>query len=305
MAFFYAALFVYSCEMMRSKSGKTGNLNGIGFMLISVFFFAIMNATAKSLHHIPVHELVFFRSIIVFVICFYYIKKLHLPVAGNNKKWLLIRGVSGLTALLLFFSTLKKLPLASATSLQYLSPIFTILFAVYLNGQKVRAVQWIYFALAFAGVLFIKGFDNSIDFSWVAVGVLSSIFAGFAYNSIIRLRNTDHPYTIVMHLTFVSIPVTAVWSLFDFVMPSGTDWLWLLLMGICTQIAQFYATKALISGNTDQVTPWNYTGAVFSLFIGYFLFGEMISWSAMIGISLIILALVLNSRIKEIQIGIK
>ncbi len=284
--------------MRKLRAGNNGE--GVYFMLISVFFFAIMNATAKSLQHIPVHELVFFRSLIVFAVSYYYIRKLHLPVAGNNKKWLLIRGISGLVALLLFFTTLKKLPLASATSLQYLSPIFTVLFAVWLNHQKVRSVQWVYFSLAFVGVILIKGFDKSIDLLWVGVGVLSSIFAGFAYNSIIRLRHSDHPYTIVIHLTFVSIPVTAVWLIFDFVMPVGSDWLWLLLMGVCTQIAQYCATKALISGKADQVTPWNYTGAIFSLIIGYFIFDEIVSWMAIAGIVLIVVALLLNSRLREI-----
>jgi drug/metabolite transporter (DMT)-like permease len=285
---------------MHLKLPTQSKESGVYFMLISVFFFAIMNATAKSLHHIPVHELVLFRSLIVFSVSFYFIRKLRLPVAGNNKKWLLIRGISGLTALLLFFMTLKNLPLAAATSLQYLSPIFTVIFAVWLNHQKVRPVQWIYFAIAFLGVLCIKGFNNNMSTTWVFVGVLSSIVAGFAYNSIIRLRHSDHPYTIVIHLTFVRIPVTVIWSLFDFVMPLGMDWFWLMVMGICTQIAQFYATKALISGRADQVTPWNYTGAVFSLIIGYFVFDEMVSWMSLIGICFIVVALLLNSRLREV-----
>lgn len=275
-------------------------------MLISVFFFALMNASAKYLHHIPVHELVLFRSLFVCAVSFYFIKKLHLPVAGNNKKWLLIRGISGLSALLLFFMTLKKLPLASATSLQYLSPIFTVIFAVWLNHQKVRHIQWFYFTIAFLGVLLIKGFDDRIDIFWVAVGVLSSVISGFAYNSIIRLRKSDHPYTIVIHLTFVSIPVTAIWSLFDFLMPVGWDWFWLLVMGICTQIAQYFTTMALISGKADQVTPWNYTGAVISLLIGYSVFDESVSWLAVAGIALIVVALVLNSQLREVaDIAIK
>lgn len=291
--------------MIKSVFSKSGG-KGVKFMLISVFFFALMNASAKYLHHIPVHELVLFRSLFVCAVSFYFIKKLHLPVAGNNKKWLLIRGISGLSALLLFFMTLKKLPLASATSLQYLSPIFTVIFAVWLNHQKVRHIQWFYFTIAFLGVLLIKGFDDRIDIFWVAVGVLSSVISGFAYNSIIRLRNSDHPYTIVIHLTFVSIPVTAIWSLFDFIMPVGWDWFWLLVMGICTQIAQYFTTMALISGKADQVTPWNYTGAVISLLIGYSVFDESVSWLAVAGIALIVVALVLNSRLREVaDIAIK
>jgi drug/metabolite transporter (DMT)-like permease len=282
-------------------SQKVSHHQGVLYMLTSVAFFAIMNAVAKSLHHIPAHELVFFRSLIVCAISFYYIRKLNLPIAGNNRKWLFIRGVSGLTALMLFFMTLKNIPLASATSLQYLSPIFTVLFAVWLNKQKVKKMQWVYFALAFCGVLCIKGFDDRISLFWLSVGITSSLIAGLAYNSIIRLRETDHPYTIVIHLTFISLPVTLIWCLFDFVLPTGFDWLALAVMGVTTQVAQFYATKAFISGKAAEVAPWNYVGAVLSLIIGYFLFDETITFLSIIGISLIVVSLILNSRLKEVS----
>ena len=268
-------------------------------MLIAVLFFAVMNATAKKLHHLPSHELVFFRSIFVFFITLYFILKHKLPLLGNNHKWLFLRGVSGLTALLLFFMTLKNMPIASATSLQYLSPIFTVIFAAYMNHQPVRKIQWFYFALAFSGVLLIKGFDERVSIGWLSVGVLAAVIAGFAYNSIIKCKKTDHAYTIVIHLTLVSIPVTGVWCFFDFVMPLGWDWILIVIMGISTQIAQFYSTKALMSGNAADITPWNYTGAIFAVFSGYLFFGESIGLLALVGMAVIAVALILNSKLQN------
>ena len=276
------------------------NSKGITYMLIAVASFAVMNALAKMLHHIPSHELVFFRSIIVFFISLYYVLKLKLPILGNNTTWLILRGVSGLSALLLFFMTLKNMPLASATSLQYLSPIFTVLFASVMNNQSVRPVQWLYFFLAFCGVLMIKGFDDRVNMNWLMVGVLAALIAGFAYNSIIKCRKTDHAYTIVIHLTFISLPVTGIWCLFDFVMPQGTEWLVLLCMGVSTQVAQYYSTKALMTASAATITPWNYVGALFSVIIGYFFFQEGIEWLAVIGMCIIVVSLILNSRLKEI-----
>lgn len=269
--------------------------SGVIFMLTAVFFFAVMNASAKALPHLPSHELVFLRSIFVFVITLYFILKHKLPLIGNNHKWLFLRGASGLTALMLFFMTLKNMPIASATSLQYLSPIFTVIFAAYMNNQPVRKIQWFYFALAFSGVLLIKGFDERVSVGWLSIGVLAAVIAGFAYNSIIKCKATDHAYTIVIHLTLVSIPVTGIWCFFDFVMPSGVDWLYIVMMGISTQVAQFYSTKALMAGNAADITPWNYTGAIFAVISGYLFFGESIGLLTLIGIGIIAMALILNS----------
>lgn len=272
--------------------------SGVIYMLTAVFFFAVMNASAKKLHHLPSHELVFFRSIFVFFITLYFILKHKVPLIGNNHKWLFLRGVSGLTALLMFFMTLKNMPIASATSLQYLSPIFTVIFASYLNNQPVKKIQWFYFAMAFSGVLMIKGFDERVSIGWLSVGVLAALIAGFAYNSIIKCKATDHAYTIVIHLTLVSIPVTGIWCLFDFVMPYGLDWLYIVFMGISTQIAQFYSTKALMAGNAADITPWNYTGAIFAVFSGYLFFGESIGLMALLGMAVIAVALILNSKVQ-------
>ncbi len=271
------------------------------YMLIAVVFFAVMNALAKALPHIPSHELVFFRSIVVFFVSLWFVLKLKLPILGNNTTWLVLRGVSGLLALLLFFMTLKNMPLASATSLQYLSPIFTVFFAALMNNQPVRRIQWLYFAIAFIGVMMIKGVDERFSYGWLAVGVTAAIIAGFAYNSIIKCRETDHAYTIVIHLTFISIPVTGIWCLYDFVMPHGRDWLLLAGMGISTQFAQYYSTRALMTANAAAITPWNYTGAIFAVAIGYFVFDETFGLLAFAGILVIILSLVLNSRLKEIK----
>lgn len=269
-------------------------------MLIAVASFAVMNALAKVLHHIPSHELVFFRSIIVFLISLYYVLKLKLPILGNNTTWLMLRGISGLSALLLFFMTIKNMPLASATSLQYLSPIFTVLFASVMNNQSVRPIQWLYFLMAFFGVILIKGFDERVQMEWLGVGVLAAIIAGFAYNSIIKCRKTDHAYTIVIHLTFISLPVTGIWCMFDFVVPQGIEWLILLGMGISTQIAQYYSTKALMSASAATITPWNYVGALFSVVVGFFFFQESVGWLTILGMMVIVVSLILNSKLKEV-----
>src|SRR5690606_21747805 len=61
-----------------------------------------------------------------------------IPFFGNNKNWLLLRGVAGMTALFLFFYTLQNMPLASATTIQYLSPVFTVILAIFINRERVK-----------------------------------------------------------------------------------------------------------------------------------------------------------------------
>jgi len=134
----------------------TNSLNkGILYMLLSSLSFSVVNLMVKILTNAkgqfqfiqdyPPYEIVFFRSIISLTICIFIIKQQKIPFFGYNKKWLIIRGIFGATSLTLFFYTLKNLPIAVATTIQYLSPISTIIFAIFLLKQKVKPIQWLFF----------------------------------------------------------------------------------------------------------------------------------------------------------------
>jgi drug/metabolite transporter (DMT)-like permease len=272
---------------------------GILLMVGSVFCFAIVNAIAKSHPHIPVHELVLFRSIVSFIFAAVYIKSHQISFWGNNKFWLVMRGLMGLIALLLFFSTIMNMPLASASTIQYLSPVFTVLIATQLNDQKVRPIQWVFFLIAFIGAVMIKGFDTRVSIEWLLVGISSAFFAGLAYNSIIKSKGTDHAMTIVLYNPMVAIPITGIWCFYDYVPPIGIEWLWMLVMGIFAHAAQYFMTLALHSDVASKITPWNYFGAIFALIIGYFFFDEGVALLSVLGMLLVVTGVILNARVKR------
>ncbi|MFZ4784788.1 MAG: DMT family transporter [Flavobacteriales bacterium] len=271
---------------------------GILYMVFSVFCFAVVNAIAKAHSHIPVHEIILFRSVVSFVYCAVYVRYFHISFWGNNHFWLVMRGLMGFVALTMFFMTVMHMPLASASTIQYLSPVFTVLIATQLNNQQVKPVQWIYFAIALVGAVMIKGFDHRVELQWLLVGVASAFFAGLAYNSIIKSKGTDHPMTIVMYNSMVALPLAGTWCLFDWVTPVGLEWFYFLIMGIFAQAAQYFMTLALHSDVASKIAPWNYFGAVFALLIGSFFFHEDIVWLSALGMSLVVVGVVLNARVK-------
>lgn len=275
---------------------RTHPYKAIFLMIGSVFCFAIVNAIAKSHRHIPVHELVLFRSVVSFVFAAYYVKSKGIYFWGNNKFWLIMRGLMGLTALLLFFSTVMNMPLASASTIQYLSPIFTVMLASQLNNQKTKPLQWLFFLMSFIGAALIKGFDDRISTYWLLVGMTSAFFAGLAYNSIIKAKGTDHPMTIVLYNPMVAIPITGIWCFFDWTTPIGLEWLWLFIMGVFAHIAQYLMTQAYHTDAANKVAPWNYFGAIFALILGYLFFDENVLWLSFIGMALVATGVILNTK---------
>ncbi len=284
-------------------------------MLLSSFSFALVNLLVKiftdrkdafpEIQNYPEFELVFFRCIISLVICIAIIRAKKIPFFGVNKKWLFIRGLAGSIGLTLFFYTLSNLPMAIATIIQYSSPIFTIIFAIYLNNQKVKPIQWLFFAVAMTGIIVIgvgKIDKVPIDPTWIVVGLISAVFSGIAYNAIIKCTNTDEPVTVVMYFPLVAAPITLILLLTTgYVVPQGIEWLLLLLIGILTQIAQVSMTRAFNSESAAKVTPIKYIGAIYAVSIGFFIFDETLSLNATIGIILVLIGVLLNTFFKNLK----
>lgn len=291
---------------------------GILYMILSGLSYIIVNVLVKilgqgpdqdiipGLQKYPIPEIILIRSIVTFSICFAVIKSKGIPLFGNNKKWLFIRGVTGTIALTLYFYTLNNLPIAIAATIQYLSPIFTVILAIFILKERVKPIQGLFFFIAFLGIVFIsfsKYFSAAENISnvnpwWILVGVFSALFAGMAYNAIAKCKDTDAPITVVMYFPIVAIPVMGVLTAFNYVVPQGKEWWIILIIGVFTHIAQLLAAKSLHAANTATVTPFKYLGSIYAFVLGLFLFDEIISLYAIAGMLLIIIGVLGNTFVR-------
>ena len=270
----------------------------VGYMLISVVGFALMNLTVKFLHRLPATELVLFRSITSLILSFYFLRKRKISPWGVQKKYLILRGLFGVSALSLFFYTLQELPLGSAITLQYLSPIFTALFGIILLKEKVKWWQWFFFVFSFAGIAIIKGFDASISPKLFVMGIASAMFAGLAYNFIRKVKDSDHALVVVLYFPLIATPVMAVISLFNWVQPLGWEWLLLLVMGVLTQIAQIYMTRAMQSAELNEIAGLKYLGVIFALSFDLLIFDVSYNYMVLLGMLMVVGGVVLNLLFK-------
>ena len=264
------------------------------YMVFATMFFAVMNVMVKYIPRIGSVEIVFFRSIVSLIMSYLILKQRRIPLWGNNKKWLIIRGVAGSAGLLMFFYTIKTMPLGSAIAIQYMSPVFTALLGIFILKEGVKPLQWVLFFITFLGVVAIQGFDPRVTTLQVAIGVLGSLGAGMAYNSIRKLRTTDHPLVIIFYFPLVTIPITSIYLLTNWLTPTFFELMMLIGIGVVTQFAQYFMTKAYQSDTLSKIAPIQYIGIVFALAIGYLLFDETYDLRSGLGIIIIILAVILN-----------
>ena len=258
-----------------------------------------MNAFIKYLEHIPGFQLVFFRSVTSFVFATIYLLKNNIPILGNQRKLLSTRAVFGLISMSLFFISFKYLPIGTAVSLRYIAPIFAAIFAVFLLKEKLKPIQFLFFLIAFAGVIILKGFDGNVSNTGMLLVITASVFTGLVYVYIRKIGKRDHPVVVVNYFMFLSTVIGGLISLFIWVQPKGWDWALLGSLGVFGYFGQVYMTKAFQAAATNRVAPIKYTEVIFTISIGVFWFQDAYSIWSFIGLFLIIGALIANTLIKK------
>ena len=272
---------------------------GVRYMLAATFFFAVMNALVKLLPHLPATEIAFLRSIVSLSMAYSLIRAQRVSLPGQRISALVLRGLFGSGSLILYFITLQHMPLASAVTIQYLSPIFTALLGMAMVGEHVQKVQWFLFAVSFAGVVIIQGFDQRVEPVYVAMGVGSALFAALAYNTIRQLKESEHPLVLTFYFPLVSLPVTLLLADHSWQMPAGWDWLVLLLIGITAQTAQYFMTRSYQTDELSKVASLKYLGILYAWCFGFFIFNEAFAAPAYVGMALVIVGVVLNIWVKH------
>ena len=267
---------------------------GVKAMFLSTLAFALANVFVKQVSHIPAMEVVFFRCFVATAFCLIGLHRAKADWRGSNKILLVLRGAFGTTALFFFFITLQNIPLASAMTIQYLSPIFTSIIAIFVLSEKVRSLHWLFYAIAFSGVLLIQRFDTRVSFYFLVIGIISAICSGVAYNLVRSLRGKEHPLTIVLHFQLFGVIAGFISLFFEWRMPTGWDWFYLFLIGVFSQLGQIFLTNALQKEAVAGVAIINYTGLVYALLIGSIVFNESQSAESFAGMLLVVLGVLLS-----------
>lgn len=267
-------------------------------MLLSTLAFALLNVCVKLLPHLPLLEIVFFRSTFSLLLSYGALRQARVrPWGQPASRWFLLsRGTTGALALVLYFYTLQTMPLASAVTIQYLAPIFTAILGIFIVKEHVQPWQWVFFLISFGGVLVVKGVDTRIAPLHLALGVASAVFSGLSYNSIRKLGGREHPLVIVFYSQLVVVPFSAAYCLLHWTTPPRwQDWGLLLLTGVFTQLSQVYKTRAYQVGPLASISSLDYLGVLYALGLGFVFFHETFGLPSYAGMALVLLGVALNA----------
>ncbi len=252
-------------------------IGGILWMAAAALFFSISIGLVRHLsEHINAFEQTFWRQLMGTVVLLPFMLRRGLsvfktPQVGAN----LIRNMAGYAGISLSFYSVTLIPLADSLALQFTLPLFTIVFAVIILGEKVGAHRWTATAIGFAGALVIlrPGFVE-INLGMI-VALCAAASFGISDTLIRRLSRTDSTILIVFYGFALQLPFAIPGALYAWVWPSLEDWKWLLTLGVFSFAAQWSLSRSFVLAEASLVSPVLFLRLPCVAVIGYFFFAQV------------------------------
>mgnify|MGYP002380410590 FL=1 len=285
-------------------------------MLLAALGFSLMGGAAKALKEsFNAGQLVFYRNAVglIFLLPGLFIKP---PQQQGGKPFrLAFRGMMGTVALYTLLYCILHIPLGTAMSYNLTSALFIAVFSYFLfneyHGKRVGFAV----LLGFAGMLLIYKPVMHLPWYYHLAGLISGITSAIAYLTVNRLAYYYDPRVIVLSFLLSGFLVPLVTMIIhytsgihpdglfivDFKLPSGIEWLWILLMGLAALFGQYFVTRAFGADKAGIVSIFGYANIIYSVFIGMLLgdaFPDGMTWA---GITLIIVSGVIITLVKRKQ----
>ena len=261
------------------------------WMLVSGFLFAAAGVFIKlGAEWFDAAEMAFYRSLFTFAAV-----AVVIAVRGGNL-WPgptlgthLVRGTMGAISLMGYFYAMTKLPLATAQTLNYTSPLFLAIATTLVMGEKFKPALIVAVLVGFAGIaILLRPSFGTGQEAAALIGLFSGAFASWAYLSVRTLGRAGEPdWRIVAWFGITASVLCAAGQLATstFHAVNAANWWVIAGVGVTGTLAQLAMTRAYSTGNTLVSGALSYSTIVYATIFMVVIWDEKLSplsWAGMV-----------------------
>ena len=271
------------------------------WMLGAMISFTLMAISGRSLaDKLDTFEIMTYRSFIgiAIVLLFAYRAGTLGEVRTRYLKLHIIRNIFHFSGQNLWFFAILYVPLSQMFVFEFSTPLWVAVCAPLVLGERLTLSRFMAAAIGFFGILVVA----RPDFSDVNPAIIAAAFCavGFAGATLATkiLTRTETITAILFWLTVLQAVFGVICAGYDGVMdvPRGSEWLWVVIIGICGLCAHFCITTALQLAPATIVTPFEFLRLPLITFVGVVLYGEQLEWLVFLGAFIVLLANIMNIR---------
>lgn len=289
---------------------------GIAFVTAAVVAISVNDMLIKQLSgDYPLHQIIFLRSAIALMFSLVFVQMeggFHL-LRTRRPLLHVLRGVLIVIANMCYFVALAALPLADATALFFVAPLFITLLSIPLLGEKVGVMRLGAVTLGFVGVIFMqRPWADTATLEASRLVLLLPVLAALCYalNQLMTRKlgvaSKASALAVYVQTSFIVVSLgffafagdgrhaaafddpSMQFLLRAWVMPAQDDWAVMIGMGVNAAIIGYCLSQAYRMADAATVAPFEYIGLPLAVFWGWWVFAELPVWEVWLGIALIL-----------------
>jgi drug/metabolite transporter (DMT)-like permease len=271
---------------------RSDNLRGISAMVISVGFFALMDAAMKYMADAyPSNQIASVRGLASLpLVCGYVIWRGQLA-SLLRVRWRLhlLRGLLGIVMLPLFVFALREMAMSAVYAIVFVAPLLITMLSVPVLKEKVKPAHWVAIGIGLAGVLVAL---RPSPGNYLSIGALAVLLAAACYSvsAVVGrlLTRTDSSASLMFWTTiFLAFGAGALaWP--DWVPIRAEDWWLVPVLGLTGFFGQLAITQAFRHGQASVVAPFEYTALAWAMALDWLIWSTLPDRYTLLGAAIII-----------------
>ena len=174
------------------------------------------------------------------------------------------RSCLGWGGVTLMFAAAAVIPLSDATAISFLSPVFAMILAIPLLGERVGPVRWSAAAIGLLGAAVLMRPGSGVIETGALLALGAALCLGAELIFIKRLSGREGPWQILLINNAIGLTIATLAAVWIWQAPVALQWAALMALGGLMALAQACFVNAMARGDASFVAPFFYTTLIFA-----------------------------------------
>lgn len=285
---------------IHERLGKFGpTLQGMLWTIAAGILFSVLNASMRAMAlELAPYQTQFLRYLFGLLVMLPLVLRSGVArYRPKNLRGQVVRGVVHTAGMFLWFTALPMIPLADTTAIGFTTPIFIMLGAALVLGEKMVAARWVAAVLGFCGVIIVVAPKLAGSGGYYNLVMLASapMFAG-SFLIAKALTRRDPPEVIVLWQSLMVTALTLPAALANWTAPSAVQWSLFLVAGVLGSLGHYCLNRGFVVADISATQPVKFLDLIWASIMGYLLFANVPTQTTIMGGAVIFVASVWIAR---------
>jgi drug/metabolite transporter (DMT)-like permease len=268
-------------------------LTGVTLMLAALFCFALLDATSKHLtqtYSVPL--LVWARyTLHCLMMVIVLAPSMRMKLVATKKPVVqVVRGTLLVAVTGLAMAAFRIMPLAEATALLFVAPLFVVMLAGPLLGERAGPLRWLAVLTGFGGTLMIARPGGDLSVAGIAFALSAAVCYSIYQIQTRRLSATESTVTMLFYTALMgTVVMTAGLPWFwGGPMPTPLDALMIASLGLYGGTGHFLLIRAFRHTPASTLSPFQYSQLVWATLLGWGVYGQLPDALSILGMAVVV-----------------